>query len=513
MLSGIWIIFRKELIDTLRDRKTLIFMLLMPTLAVPVLMLGINHLIQSVARKQAVQVITIAADPQTREAYRRLVHQWFLQTEIAAGLRLATAPIIKALIKPEMTDVLDEIPGEIFSDPVVFEQWTHDMIDKLRRGVDLEVDEAAGPILELAEELRRQLVDYYRVTTRGLGLVEFVEPASVDPAPEKFTAEVIPPDLAGLPYAGEMAAAIKAKSIQGYLYIPPQVRGLQEDSERAVQVTFLHDSTISQSQEAWQRISFVVGKVGQTLVHQRLSSAGMEETFLEPLAMKQGADLASESEIILSKAGGVLPYVIILFAFLGGMYPAIDLGAGEKERNTLETLILSPSSRTEIALGKFFVILAAALIAALLGVVSTALSVRHIIFTAELKRQFDFQIGPGTAVLVALLSIPPAAAFSGMFLAISIYARSFKEAQNYIAPLQFVVILPAMAALIPGLEMSWKMALIPLVNVSVLSRDFLKGDTNWGYYGATLASCLALAGACLVYAVQQFKREQVLFRS
>ena len=76
-----------------------------------------------------------------------------------------------------------------------------------------------------------------------------------------------------------------------------------------------------------------------------------------------------------------------------------------------------------------------------------------------------------------------------------------------------MLILPAMAPMLPGMEMNWKVAAIPLVNVSMLAKDFLKGDQNWGYYALTFGSCLAAAGLCLAFAVYQFRREEVLFRS
>ncbi len=169
-------------------------------------------------------------------------------------------------------------------------------------------------------------------------------------------------------------------------------------------------------------------------------------------------------------------------------------------------------TRTQLALGKFLVILTTALTAAFLGVASIALTVTYVV-PPRLMEQFDLTLAPATVISVATLAIPPAAAFAGIFLAISIYARSFKEAQNYITPLQFVLILPAMAPMLPAMEMSWKVAAIPLVNVSMLSKDFLKGETNWGYYAATFGSCAMLAGICLAFAIYQFRREEVLFRS
>lgn len=513
MLAGVWIIFRKGLTDTLRDRKTLFFMLLMPTVAVPLLFWGINAVVRGVAREQAIKVVTIAASEETHDLYRRLVHEWFVETEIGVGLRTAKSPMVQALLRPDAVVVLERIPDEIFTDAEAFEAWTNALVGLVRQGVDVEVTEGKGPLVKLPDEIQDQLIDFYRVIIKGLGLVEFVETESLPDPPASFDPETIPEDLRSLEHVGHIAAAIEGRSIQGFLEIPADVLKAREQPGRTVEITFVHDSTIGQSEEAWKRLDWVTQLLNDKVVESRLAAMDLGDAFLKPLALREDTDLASESEIILAKAGGLLPYVIILFAFLGGMYPAIDLGAGEKERNTLETIILSPSTRTEIAVGKFGVILTAALIAALLGVISITISVKYIILTGQLKEQFDFQIGPGTAALVALLAVPPAAAFSGIFLAISIYARSFKEAQNYIAPLQFAAILPAMAGLIPGLEMNWRIALIPLVNVSLLSKDFLKGDTDWGYYALTLASCLVLAGLCLAYCVRQFQREEVLFRS
>lgn len=485
MASGVWIIYRKELVDTLRDRKTLLFMLLIPTLAIPLMIGGMSKLVQNLEKKQSLEVVRIAASDETHDAYRRLVHEWFLSTQFATGLRIASSPMVSLLLEPEQREALGEISPAIFTDPAAFEAWTQVMAGKARQGVDSN----KNPDTELAEKVPEavldELLDFYRVTFKGLGLIEFVR-----------TDE--------LPSRADAAAAIKLRTVEGYMEISA--------GDGPVEITLIHDSTVRLSDEAYDRVAFVAKQYRKHVVQERIREHNLGEDFLTPIAMRQGADIASKSQKALSFIGGILPYFVIAFAFLGGMYPAIDLGAGEKERNTLETLILSPCSRTEIALGKFFVILTTSLTAAFLGLASIAISIQYIAPAALLK-QLDLQISPTTGLVVALLAVPPAAAFAGIFLAISIAARSFKEAQNYMAPLQFVLILPALAPMLPGMEMSWKMALIPLVNVSMLSKDFLKGDTNWGYYAVTLASCFIVAAVCIMFAIRQFRREEVLFRS
>ena len=136
MLTGIAMIFKKELIYTLRDRKTLIFMALIPTLAVPVFLIGINRVMRSALRKQGVQEVTIAADAQTHETYRRWIHEWMLDTDVAAGWRVLTSPIMKALIKPEMIGTFGDIPSDILTDPSAFESWIRSITQNVRQGLD-----------------------------------------------------------------------------------------------------------------------------------------------------------------------------------------------------------------------------------------------------------------------------------------------------------------------------------------------------------------------------------------
>ncbi|MCG3127621.1 MAG: hypothetical protein CHACPFDD_02488 [Phycisphaerae bacterium] len=512
MLAGVWTIYRKELVDTLRDRKTLVFMLLIPAAAIPLMFAGINALVQRAQRQTAVEVVRIASDADSQRRYVQLVHQWFLGTQLQKTFRLAASPLFGALLKPEQTAGAT-VPGEIFDDPAAFQRWTQGLARAAREGIDDPADKsAAAAQIELPDALRTELVEFYRVALKGLGLVEFIDPAVLAPPPPGFVAAAGRPGRPAVPGFERFEAALRAKELHGYLVIPPEAERIVDAVSPTVLITLIHDSTLRLSKEAGERVAYVVEQAGQRVVELRLAARQLDASFVLPLDMQGQSDLATESQIAMAIIGGILPYFVIAFAFLGGMYPAIDLGAGEKERNTLETLILAPASRLEIAFGKFLVILTTALIAAFAGLLSIVASVRYL-DAPELLKEIQLELSPVTALLVALLAIPPAAAFAGLFLAISIYARSFKEAQNYIAPLQFVLILPAMAPMLPGMEINATLAMIPLVNVSILSKELLRGAVHWGYYVTTFLSCFVFAGACVAYAVRQFSREQVLFRS
>lgn len=512
MLSAVLAVFRKEMLDIVRDRKTLAFMILIPTVATPLLFWGAAKLVIAIQTAQAVKTVQIAAAPETQDRYRELVHRWFLETDMAAGLRMANSPLVRVLSGGRGSDELAGIPSAVLHDPRAFHDWTLSIREQIIESLDTAEKRRSGPAMEVPREVRRAAIDFYEVAIKGLALVEFVDPGDLPPARDGFDPGELSEDLRALPHIGRIAAAVAGRDIAGYLAIPDELDRLAAENDHRIELLFAHDSTISLSREAFSRVAFVAEKASDAEVQVRLRRLGLGASLVDAVGVSRAGDLATPSQVAASVIGGFLPYLIIVFAFLGGIYPAIDLGAGEKERNTLETLLLSPRSRLEIALGKFLVIMFTALVAALLGLVAIWLSVK-LLLPPGAEEVFQIRVEPVAALLAALLVLPPSAAFAGVFLAISIYARSFKEAQNYLAPLQFLFILPAMAPMVPGVEMNWKLAAIPLVNVSMLARDILKGDIHMGYYGLTMLSCGVFAAACVAFAVWQFSREKVLFRS
>ena len=108
--------------------------------------------------------------------------------------------------------------------------------------------------------------------------------------------------------------------------------------------------------------------------------------------------------------------------------------------------------------------------------------------------------------------VPTAAIFASLLLGISIYAKSFKEAQSYIAPLNMLVILPAFLAMLPGVELDWKTASIPITNISLAIKELIKGTMDYSMLVAILGSSTLLAAALLWASTWWFGREDVLFR-
>ncbi|CAN5275840.1 hypothetical protein BH09SUM1_BH09SUM1_05650 [soil metagenome] len=518
--AAIWTVFRKDLMDITRDRKTLMFMLLFPMLIMPATAYIAAKLAIRGVKQQAVEEVTIVADAATQDRYIRMVHAHFAKSGIATVLRWANSPIMKAVVHdPKSLELLEQIPPNIFTDPKAYEAWAHTLATQARNTVLGEGGKVsdtlkktpamAGAQPEIPATMLDSIDDFYRTTIRNVGLVKFVRVEDLD-APALNVP--IPAVLAGVPNGDRIYSALVAKKIQGSLVIPPEVDDIATSRSAKTSVRFYHISTNASSEEASRRIRDAVDDFRTTVVEQRLSALSIGPDFLRPITFDESANISTKSQIIFAVLGGFVPYLVVLFAYLGGLYPALDLGAGEKERNTLETLLLSPLSRSEIALGKYFVILFTSLSSAVIGAACMGISFWTLV-PAEILEKLDFDLNARQMIPMMALAIPPAACFAGIFLSISIYARTFREAQNYVAPLGVFLIIPSLVTTMPGVEMNWKYALIPLVNVSLLGKEFIKGDVNWYYYALTTLSSCVLAAACVALCIRQFHRESVLFRS
>ena len=261
------------------------------------------------------------------------------------------------------------------------------------------------------------------------------------------------------------------------------------------------------------RINGVLKKFENQIVSERMDRLNLKPEVVRAYNINY-EDVASRQEKFGKIAGGWFPYVFIIFGFMGAMYPALDLGAGEKERGTLETILSSPASRLDIVLGKFLVVLLAAFLTAFLALGGMAVGIQRIPdIPPEVLIVINEVLNPKTIGLIMTLVLPVAAFFSAMLLGLSIYARSFKEAQSIVAPLNIVIIFPAVIGTLPGMELNEISSLIPVLNVSLASKDIIAGVINPLYMAEVYMSLFGFAGLAIFWCVKMFNWEKTIFRS
>ena len=313
----------------------------------------------------------------------------------------------------------------------------------------------------------------------------------------------------------ELVAAIREDRIDFGLVIPEKTAAQLSGQEQASIV--LHFDNASMGSKVEDRVQDLVEKFNNGLTAARLAKLGVppgqkQKSLLEPVRLrKQGT--GKIREVIGDRIGGMVPYFFIAFCFMGVVYPAIHLGAGEKERGTLETLLLAPIPRHQVVLGKFLAVFCGGIIAVLLNLASlgTWLAIK----AGELRGIIGTLIGSIDLldlVLLALMLIPVAAMFAALLLSISIFARNSAEASTLISPFGIVLIVPAALAMLPGVELNWFWASVPVTNVSLAMKELLKGTMDYTMLLAIFASSTLIAGGLLFFCAKWFNRESVLFR-
>ena len=313
----------------------------------------------------------------------------------------------------------------------------------------------------------------------------------------------------------DLKAGVTAGDIDMGIYLPSNaVKTLDSGEQSKWQVVFNDAKSINY---LFDRVKELAQEYSDVLQADKLKSFGIEESahkaILDPIEVVK-VDTADKRENLGEKIGAYLPYLLIPLVLMGATYPAIDLGAGEKERGTLETLLLTPITRTELVLGKFITLLTTSIASTTITIVSMGCWVAVALAFADLdfiKTAFG-TLAVSDLLMIFLLLLPLAAIFSSLALAISIYARTFKEAQNYMQPLSMVVFFPIIISIMPNMELTAKTAFIPVTNVALAIKDIIKGTVDYTFVGLIFLATVLIAGALLAFCVKWFNREDVLFR-
>jgi len=264
------------------------------------------------------------------------------------------------------------------------------------------------------------------------------------------------------------------------------------------------------------------------VVEAGLEERGLPKTIAQPFNVRT-ENVAPPEKVGGNAIGGFIPYIVVILCMTGAMYPAMDLTAGEKERGTMETLLCSPVSRINIVMGKFLMTLSASIATMALSLIMFVVSAVAAgkIFAgggggaadaaaggaANEGSGFVMLIDPWGMVGVFGMIAPLAVLFSAGLLAVSLFAKSFKEAQSYVSPLMIVVILPAVMGMLPGIELSWTTAMVPITSLSLVCKEMLSGVWNWHFIGVVFGSQVVYAAIALWLCVKMFERESVIFRA
>jgi len=299
-------------------------------------------------------------------------------------------------------------------------------------------------------------------------------------------------------------AAIRNRDARAVRLIPPPYATSWRDGDTA-QVQVLFDSSDQDGRAPVARLTGLLEGYSRQQSALRVAARGMHPAVLTPVAVAE-RDIASTQQ----RAGQLLsflPYLLVLGAFLGGMYLAIDTTAGERERQSLEPLLVNPASRAQIVLGKLGATFGFAMVSMMLSLVAFAVAFQYIPLD-RLGMKVDF--GAGLIVRAGLLMVPLVMVFAALQTIVAAYAKSYREAQTYLSLLMLLPMLPSVILMINPMKGELWMSAVPLLSQNVLIMALARGETVAMLdFALSFGASLAMAGVLVWIAVRIYHREQL----
>ena len=290
---------------------------------------------------------------------------------------------------------------------------------------------------------------------------------------------------------------------------------ISKETGGAWHVTVQYTSSDETSSYTSEALTELLEAYSDRLLSENLRAEGLSEEFLHPVVCEE-EDLTPASESFGMDIGGSIGMILIITLLMGAMYPAIDATAGEKERGTLETLLTLPVTNFQMILSKYVSVALFACVTAMLSLLSLGGSVLFLMFglspeLAEQMQGFSFQALLSQLPLLVVTLLVTALLVTALCMCFCVFARSFKEANNYITPVMLVVMFGSMSAMLPSVRLDYRTALIPIVNVSLMVKQIIAQQLDAGLAGTTILVNFGYSVVTVWVLARMYNSEDILF--
>lgn len=440
----------KELRESLRDRRTVITLVLMPLLIYPLLSLVLNRVLLNNISAKARQTVTIGMGAEIQ-------HSPFPQFLLTGWSLLA-----------------DKDHSPVYLEPVV-------KLSKNQLPISAEDSESALPEPDLlvidgnvSDELTNGVVDV--VIIRKLRTREQLPPPPQVKSPQAQQTSS-PQDQSALTQAdaNETVADQPLQTDTPEEAARKERRRLRrENTEQVFAALGDYEVQYRMNDPVSERALQVVERAFSAFNNASARSLLGEK---HDAAIRLVATPVSLPSSYADMLATMIPLVLVLMTMAGAVYPAIDLTAGERERGTMEALVVSPTPTYVLLLAKYSAVVTVSLLTALANLLAMTIT----LWASGMGRLIFGQATLSTAMVgqVLALLILFTTFFSALLLAITSFAKSFKEAQAYLIPVMLLALTPGVLSLLPGIRFTNLVATIPLVNIVLLARQLLTNSVEW----------------------------------
>lgn len=275
--------------------------------------------------------------------------------------------------------------------------------------------------------------------------------------------------------------------------------------ERAAHATVLYDASRDASTRAKDRVLDAL-KGWRKRELQDVAEAVGEEEDLHGLLDVVEENLATRQEASGFTASMILPFISMVMMVLGALYPALEVTVAERERGTLETTLVTPTSREAIVMGKFLSVVTFTAFAFLMNAASLGFTLYHL--STQLKGEaLGWEVSPSTAIVALAVALLLSAILGALIMLLAFFARTFKEGQTYLTPVYLLAMAPGILLTSPDISLGLGLAFVPLVNLLLVFREALRGQPLGLPSLISFAVSLVYAGLALRGASYLLRRE------
>jgi sodium transport system permease protein len=281
-------------------------------------------------------------------------------------------------------------------------------------------------------------------------------------------------------------------------------------SGRTAKLEVLYDESSQKSSMGMSKITDIVSGFAETKRNERLKELGIDPEILEVINVDSVSVASDEnSGMTMMLVTMLVPMLLSIWAATGCIAPATDIGAGEKERQTLEPLLTTNVSRTSLLLGKYIAVVISGILATFASLIGFGLAA---MINPSMFATISLSLG--ALLTIGFAAVGLTMAFAALELAISFYARNFKEAQTYLTPITFVVLIPAYftmyldGKLIPSIYFH-----IPIINTISIIKEVLVGIFDPMHLSIVFVWTGIYVALAIGFVLSLFKKETVIFRN
>lgn len=279
-------------------------------------------------------------------------------------------------------------------------------------------------------------------------------------------------------------------------------------------VALYYDQTDQGATIAAARVRDFLEGYLKEVIRDKLDALGFDYDELSPPLSVRVEDVSSGESVGRMILSRLLPYFMVLAILTGAMGLGAEITAGEKERGTIATLLVSQLSRTQIVLGKFLTILTVSLVSSLLSAVGLLIGVRFFGGgLAPVGTVVTFSLGLTDLGFMLVVLVPLAVILASLVVIVGSFARSQKEASTYLMPIYMVIILVGLISMTGGVSFAGTRFLIPVANAIYALQEIIEGNLQISHLLYTLVANTLCGGLLIAASIGLFKREAVLFRS